>query len=266
MGLVTLFRDVFSKKEIVWDLAKADFRKRFVGSYFGIFWMFIQPIVTILIYYCVFQLGFKAMPPTEVNAPYVLWLIPGIVPWFFFNESILAGTNCLYDYNYLVKKVVFKVSILPVIKIVSCAFVHVIFIGIMFVVFILLGYVPNICWIQVVYYSFCTFVLALGVSYLTCSINVFFKDMTPLINIILQFGIWITPIMWHYSMAGKWVSILKLNPFFYITEGYRESMLNHTWFWQRPTLTIYFWVTTLAIFVMGAKLFKKLKPHFADVL
>ena len=145
MRLVRLAKDVFSKRNIVWDLAKSDFRKRFVGSYFGIFWMFVQPVVTILIYYCVFQLGFKAAPPSDIQAPYVLWLIPGIVPWFFFNEAVLAGTNALYDYNYLVKKVVFKVSILPIIKLVSCAFVHAIFAVIMCVVFVLFGYAPHIC-------------------------------------------------------------------------------------------------------------------------
>ena len=266
MRLVTLAKDVLSKRNIVWDLAKSDFRKKFVGSYFGIFWMFVQPIVTIVIYYCVFQLGFKATPPSDIDAPYVLWLIPGIIPWFFFNEAVTTGTGCLYDYSYLVKKVVFKVSILPVIKIVSCAFVHVIFIGIMVVVFLLFGYMPHICWIQVIYYSFCTFVLALGISFLTCSINAFFKDMGQIVNIILQFGMWITPIMWHYSMAERWLPLLKLNPFFYITEGYRESMLNHNWFWQRPKLTIYFWIVTAIIFVIGGKTFKKLKPHFADVL
>ena len=266
MRFVTLAKDVLSKRNIVWDLAKSDFRKKFVGSYFGVFWMFVQPVVTIVIYYCVFQLGFKSAPPSDINAPYVLWLIPGIVPWFFFSEAVTAGTGCLYDYNYLVKKVVFKVSILPVIKIVSCAFVHVIFIGIMVVVFLLFGYMPHICWIQVVYYSLCTFVLALGISFLTCSINAFFKDMGQIVSIILQFGMWITPIMWHYSMAEKWLPLLKLNPFFYITEGYRESMLNHTWFWQRPTMTLYFWIVTAVIFVIGGKTFKKLKPHFADVL
>ena len=266
MRLVRLAKDVFSKRNIVWDLAKSDFRKRFVGSYFGIFWMFVQPVVTILIYYCVFQLGFKAAPPSDIQAPYVLWLIPGIVPWFFFNEAVLAGTNALYDYNYLVKKVVFKVSILPIIKLVSCAFVHAIFAVIMCVVFVLFGYAPHICWIQILYYSLCTFVLALGISFLTCAVNVFFKDMAQLVNIILQFGMWITPIMWHYSMFPKLLPILNLNPFYYISEGYRESMLNHTWFWERPTMTLYFWGVTLVIFFIGAKVFKRLKPHFADVL
>lgn len=266
MNFIASLKDFFSKKNIIWNLAKADFKKRFAGSYFGIFWMFVQPIVTIVIYYVVFQLGFKATPPSSINAPYVLWLVPGIVPWFFFNEAVQNGTNSLFEYSYLVKKVVFKVSILPTIKVVSSMFVHVIFIGIMVCFFVIMGYMPQISWIQIIYYSFCTFMLAMGISYLTSAINVFFKDMSQIVGIILQFGMWVTPIMWHYSLLEEFLPILKLNPFFYISEGYRQSMLEGDWFWNHPKMTLYFWTVTLIIFLLGSKIFKKLKPHFADVL
>lgn len=267
MNIFTSIKDVFNKKSMIIELAKTDFKKRFAGSYFGIIWMFMQPIVTVIIYYCVFQLGFKAAPPSTINAPYVLWLIPGIVPWFYFNEAVQMGTNSLYDYDYLVKKVVFKVSIIPLIKNISCVFVHAIFIYILIAVFLLYGYSPSIYWIQILYYSFCAFVLVMGVCMITSAINVFFKDMGQIVSIILQFGMWVTPIMWDYHMFGeKFIPFLKLNPFFYISEGYRDSMLNGVWFWQRPSLTIYFWAFTLVVLLLGTKLFKKLKPHFADVL
>ena len=80
-----LFLELYQKRTMVWDLAKADFKKRFVGSYFGVAWMFVQPIVTVLIYFFVFQMGFRSVPPVP-DTPYLLWLIPGIVPWFYFSE------------------------------------------------------------------------------------------------------------------------------------------------------------------------------------
>lgn len=249
------------------NLAASDFKKRFVGSYFGVFWMFVQPIVTIIIYYCVFQLGFKTAPPTGIEVPYVLWLIPGMIPWFFINEGINMGTGCLYDYNYLVKKIVFKVSVLPVIKMVSCLFVHIIFVGIMMAVFIIFGQYPTIYWIQAIYYTACAFIISLGITFFTASINVFFKDMGQIVNILLQFGMWIAPIMWPYTMVGeKLQQILKLNPFYYIVEGYRDCFITQVWFWERYKISIYFWVVTIIIFIIGGVVFKKLKPHFADVL
>jgi ABC-type polysaccharide/polyol phosphate export permease len=87
------------------------------------------------------------------------------------------------------------------------------------------------------------------------------------VNILLQFGMWITPIMWDYHLFGEsMLKYLKLNPFFYISEGYRDSMLNHVWFWEKPVLTLYFWLVALLIFAIGTALFKRLRPHFADVL
>lgn len=267
MNIIGSAKDVINKRKIIMELAVTDFKKRFSGSYFGVFWMFVQPIVTVIIYYCVFQLGFKANPPSATDAPYVLWLIPGIVPWFYFNEAVAGGTNCLYEYNYLIKKVVFKVSIIPFIKNISCVFVHLIFIYIMLAVFLLFGYVPRLCWIQLLYYSICTFALSSGLILIAASVNVFFKDMGQIVNILLQFGMWITPIMWDYHMFGEQIiPYLKLNPFFYIVEGYRDCMLNGVWFWHHPWQTIYFWFATGCIFIFGTILFKKLRPHFADVL
>ena len=117
--LISLFRELIGKRKLVTELAKADFRKRFVGSYFGIVWMFIQPMVTIAIYAFIFgEHGMKNAPPVP-GATYVIWLTPGIIPWFYFSEILNTGTNCLQEYHYLVKKVVFQVEMLPVIKPVS---------------------------------------------------------------------------------------------------------------------------------------------------
>ena len=266
MNFFRNMKDMYGNRRMIYSLARDDFKKRFVGSYFGIFWMFVQPVVTILIYYVVFQLGFKATPPSSINAPYVLWLVPGIMPWFFFSEAVLGGTNALYDYDYLVKKVVFNINVLPVIKVVSSMIVHVIFVIITIEFFLIMGYVPSLPWIQIVYYSFCTFILAVAISYFTSAINVFFKDMGQIVNILLQFGMWLTPIMWHYSMMEDFLPILKLNPFFYISEGYRSCMLDGGWFWEKPRLTVYFWIVTFVLLFIGTRVFKKLKVHFADVL
>ena len=241
--VISLMKEIVRKRKLIWDLAKADFRKRFVGSYFGMVWMLVQPIVTVLIYFFIFQVGFKSVPPVP-GVPYVLWLIPGIVPWFFYSEALNCVTGCLQEYSYLVKKVVFQVEILPIIKLISC--------------------------IQILYYSFAAAMLALAFGYLTSAINVFFKDMAQIVSICLQFGMWLTPIMYQETMfadkAPWFVTILKLNPFYYVVAGYRDSMLTGNWFWERPKLGIYFWVVTLVIGLLGLRVFKRLRPHFSDVL
>ena len=122
----------------------------------------------------------------------------------------------------------------------------------------------------VLYYTFAASVLALGLGYFTASVNVFFKDMAQIVGICLQFGIWLSPIMYHESMFTDrmpWMEpIFKLNPFYYIVTGYKDSMITGNWFWERPKLTLYYWAFTLIVLLCGLKMFKKLRPHFSDVL
>lgn len=260
-----MVNDIYTSKSLIINLSKNDFKNRFSGSYLGITWAFVQPIVVVIIYWFVFEVGFKSAPINDF--PYLLWLIAGIIPWFFFNEGLMNATNTFLEYSYLVKKVVFKISVLPVVKIMSAFYVHIFFIVFANIIYIIYGYMPTIYMIQSLYYSFCTFVLVLGISYITSSIVIFFKDLGQIVSILLQFGMWMTPIMYSEDMMpGSIRWILKINPMYYIVEGYRDSFIRHVWFWDRYNQTIYFWVLTLLILTIGMVTFKKLKPHFSDVL
>ncbi|MBE6023232.1 MAG: ABC transporter permease [Cellulosilyticum sp.] len=262
---ILIFKEVNNNKMLIWKLSRNDFKTKYAGSYLGVIWAFVQPIVTVVIYWFVFQVGFKSAPMNDF--PYVLWLIAGMVPWFFYNEALLNATSSLLEYNYLVKKVVFKISILPIVKIMSSLYVHIFFIVFANIVYLIVGYLPSIYMIQVIYYSFCTFFLVLGISYATSAIIIFFKDLGQIVNILLQFGMWLTPIMWSYEMLpSEYQWILKLNPMYYIVEGYRDAFIRHVWFWERYNQTIYFWCVALVLFGVGTLIFKKLKVHFADVL
>lgn len=266
--MFSLIVEIIKNRKMIFDLAKSDFKKRFAGSFFGVVWMFVQPLATVLVYTLIFQVGFKSVPPIP-NIPYVVWLITGLVPWFYFQDTLIQNTNCLYEYNYLVKKVVFNVELLPVIKMISCMFAHICFIFIMFLVLIIAKVPITINYIFIIYYSMMLSILTLGLSYFTSAINVFFKDMSQIVNILLQFGIWMCPIMFDESLfanrAPFVLKLLKLNPFYYIVKGYRYSLIGAE-FNSFPKLTVYYIVVMTIVFYFGYKLFKGLKKHFADVL
>ena len=268
--VISLAKEIVRKRKMILYLSKADFRKRFVGSYFGVVWMFLQPLVTVAIYWFIFgEYGMKTTPPVP-NASYVVWLVPGLVPWFFYSEALNAITGCLQEYNYLVKKVVFQVEVLPLIKLTSCLMVHGFFILIMLALYGVTGQPFLATWVQILYYTFAAAALALAIGYFTSAVNVFFKDMANIVGICLQFGIWLTPIMYDetiFTSRAPWVATaLKLNPFYYIVAGYRDSMLTGHWFWERPTMTLYYWGVTIVVMLVGLKMFKRLRPHFSDVL
>ena len=265
-SVLQLVTDLNNNRSLIWNLAKNDFKTKYAGSYLGIIWAFINPVITILIYWFVFQYGLKAGSPVQ-DTFYIFWLMSGLIPWFFFQDSLINATNCMLEYSYLVKKVVFKISVLPIIKIFSAIFVHLVFIGFLIIVGIIQGKYPDFMVLQLIYYSLCTFFLVLGLSYTTSSVVLFFKDLSQLIGIFLQIGMWMTPIMWSYSiLPDRYQWLAKLNPMYYIVEGYRDTLINKVWFWDRYFQTVYFWVLVIGIFVLGSVIFKKLKPHFSDVL
>ena len=258
--------ELHQNRKLIMRLAKNDFKTKYAGSYLGIVWAFVQPVVTILVYWFVFSTMRAGMTR---QVPYVLWMIAGMVPWFFFQDSLNNGTNSLVEYSYLVKKVVFKISILPIVKLVSALFVHLFFIAVVLVLYTAMGYFPGLSVIQVVYYSFSMFILVLGITYLTSAVVVFFRDLSQIISICLQVGVWLTPIMWNFEdlhLSGIITYIFKLNPMYYIVEGYRDALITGRWFWERPVLTLYYWVFTLVVFWLGTRVFKRLRVHFADVL
>ena len=263
---------VYESRKLIARLSVNDFKTKFAGSYLGLIWAFVQPVITILVYWFVFEKGMKPAAIRDAagtEVPYVLWLIAGMVPWFFFSDALSGGTRALLEYSYLVKKVVFKIDIVPIVKIVSAVFVHLFFLAFAVLLYTLYGYYPDVYTLQVLYYSICLFVLVMGISYLTSAVVVFFRDLNQVINIVLQVGVWVTPIMWNIDtmdISPVLKNLLKLNPLYYIVQGYRDAFIGKVAFFERWELTIYFWVVTIVFVVLGTHVFKKLRMHFADVL
>ncbi len=269
--LLQLIQELLQNRRLIWKLSKNDFKTKYAGSYLGVIWAFVQPVVTIVLYAVVFGILMPSkaemLSDGNMDIPFILYLTAGLVPWLYFSEALTSGTTSFKVYNYLVKKVVFKVSILPIIRVISSAFVHLAFIVLIMILNISMGNYPSIYWLQILYFSFCTFVFTLALTYATSSIVVFFKDLNQLIGIFLQVGIWATPIMWYITSAPESIhTILKLNPMFYIVDGYRNALFEHTWFWNDFYSTMYFWIITATLSAVGILIFKRLKPHFADVL
>ena len=232
-----LISEIIQNRRLIRTLAKNDFKTKFSGSYLGTVWAFVQPVITVLIYWFVFDMaiGARAQIRGELPLPYV------------------------------------HIDILPVVKIFSSIFVHVFFVAVAVLLFLLYGYFPDLYVLQALYYSAGVLLLALGMSYFTSAVSVFFPDVRQIVNIGLQIGVWATPIMWDINDMKEKIPeavliIMKCNPLYYIVLGYREAFIDKVWFWEHPGMTLYFWGFTLTVCLLGVKVFKRLKVHFADVL
>ena len=104
--MLDFLKAIFQNKALLWSLTKNDFKQKYLGNFLGVAWAFIQPTATIMIFWFVFQVGFKSQPVDDF--PFILWLVAGMFPWFFFAEGLSTGTNSIVANSFLVKKVVFS--------------------------------------------------------------------------------------------------------------------------------------------------------------
>lgn len=263
--LKEFIKDIVTSRALILKLAKNDFNARYKGSFFGIAWAVISPLLTVLIYWFVFQVGFKSSNIEDI--PFILWFIPGIIPWFYFSEALGVVTSCFLEYSYLVKKMVFKISILPIVKLLSLITINLLFVVLAFIFYFAYGNSFHLHNFQIFYYYFCLLFLSFGITLFTSTVMVFFKDMSQVIGIVLQFGFWLTPIVWNMNILSPTLTkFFKLNPMIYIVDGFRDTFIYKQWFFDKPLYTLYFWCVSILILFGGMIVFKKLKPHFSDVL
>ena len=258
-------RLIYLQKNLIFLMAKREVANQYVGSLFGFTWTFVQPVVMILVFWIVFSVGFRVQPKNDV--PFVVWLTAGMAIWFVFADIINGSSNLIVSHSHLIKKTLFHSQILPIIKIVSSLITHAVFVIVLLGLIIIQGLPFSFYYFQSFYYIFGMSLLALGISWIVSSLNVFLRDVGQVVAIALQVGFWATPIFWDiHIMPVEYQTAFKLNPMFYIVQGYRESFIYFIPFWNHPIQTIYFWFLTITVFVVGGLIFKKLKIQFPDVL
>lgn len=258
-------KDIWTERKVLYELAKNDFKSKYTNSLLGIVWAFALPLIMVLVLWFVFEVQFKSSPMDGM--PFILWYMPAYLVWTFFTDAFGMASGCIAEYAYLVKNMRFRVSALPIVKIISASFVHAFFVAFIFVIYGVYGHAPRINNIQVIYYYLALVLYLIGLAWITSALSVFSKDTLSVVNLIVQVGFWATPIVWSMEAMPETVqNILRLNPMFYICNGYREAFCTDIWFYQHHIWTVYFWVFTLVQLVIGGYVFTRLRPQFADLL
>ncbi len=268
MGFIAYMRDIVRSRRLILELTKREFRARHLGSAFGLLWAFIQPAVMLLIYFTVFNGPMKTVPKAG-DPPFIVMLLSGLVPWFILSDCMMSGTGVIMDNQFLVKKVVFRISLLPIVRLISHLPVHLFFVIVLTFAFWCYGYPPTWFSLQLFYFLFSLMVLGLAWSLLVSAIMPFLRDLGQIVSVLMQILFWLTPLVWqveNVTWSENHKQLFYLNPFFYIVQGYRDSMVKHVAFWHHPVALAYFWCFTGLLLTLGAVVFARLQSHFADVL
>ena len=265
MSFLSILGDHWRNRGMFWRLAKNDFRARYATSVLGVAWAFIQPLCMLLVLWFVFQVGLRS---TDIGGiPFIIWYAPAYLVWAFFQDAVTYMTGSVREYRYLVRKVNFRITLIPTVRLTPSVFVHLGFWVVILCLNLLYGNRPHPANLQVFYYFFCAIALSWGLGMLCASVAPFAGDIQSIVAVVLNVGFWATPIVWNIdNLSGTAATILKLNPMYYVCNGYRDAFLTHIPFWQHGKATLVFWGITLVLVLLGSWLYKKMCPIFADVL
>lgn len=261
---VDFFRQIWLKRTLIYELTKRDFKVKYSANIFGFSWSVMEPVAMMVILWFVFT---YLRTGTSTTVPYSLFLLTGIIAYDFVNKSMNATVKSIKAYSFLIQKVNFRMAVIPIVKLFSEIFIHLIVLLIVVIIMIFSHLSFSFYWFQVFYYLFAAMVLLIGISWATSSIALFFPDISYIITIIMRLAFFFTPIFWSSeNLTGKFAAYIRLNPLYYIVNGYRDSLLYHVGFWEKPGETIQYWAITFVFLVIGVSVFKRLRPHFADVI
>ncbi len=265
---VEIIKDHLQYKQQIFKLAKADLVKTYRGAALGWAWAVIKPAVTIFVYWFTFQVGIRGIGKEVEGFPYFLWLISGIIPWFYINDMLVQGTESIRRYSYLVTKMKFPISTIPTFVSISKLLVNLFLIIIMILIFVFMGYAPDIYIIQLPIYILLSFLMFTAFSLFASLLACMSKDFANLVKSLVTAVFWLSGIVWNVNTIDiGWLKVLlKANPVTYIVEGFRNCFIHKVWIWESPkTLLCFLGILTILI-IISVLLYKKLRKEIPDVL
>ena len=248
--------------ELLLNLTKREVRGRYSQSFFGVAWAIVQPLSAMVVFTLVFSRVAKI--PSD-GVPYPIFVYAALVPWFFFSNSVASGTLSLVTYRNIVTKTYFPREIVPLSQVCSrfidFAAAAVFYAG--FMAYYRVGLGP---WALMAPVFFGLLVLfTVGLTLATSSLNVFYRDVNPVVQIALQLWLYLTPVAYPLSKTSarlRWLYVL--NPLTAIVEGFRSSLIfNRAPDWTIVSISA---ALTLALFASAFVMFKRMDRYFADVI
>ncbi len=251
----------------IFKLAKADIIKTYKGAALGWLWAIIKPVITILVYWFVFTIGLKGSHQIN-NHPFWIWLVVGIIPWFYISEVLTQGTDAIRKYSYLVTKMNFPVSTIPTFVNISKLIIHLIMLLITIVILWIQGYPPSIYYLQLPLYIILMFLFFTMWSLFAAPLAAISKDFSNLIKSFITVLFWLSGIIYDpHTINIRWIkTLLLINPVTFLAEGYRNTLIFKVWFfeniWSLLGFMIIFWIMIL----LSLTIYQRLRKEIPDVL
>jgi lipopolysaccharide transport system permease protein len=259
-------RKIYIQRSLIRNFVARDLRARYIGSFIGIFWSVIHPIVLLATYTFVFSyiFGVKPEPDAGTNS-FALVLFCGILPWLFFQDTLQRSSTIIIENTNLVTKTLFPSEILPLVVLLSGFVNHLIGFAILLCIILFVIGKISILILLIPVYIFFLMIFTIGISWFIASLNVFIRDASQILSVILMFWFWSTPIFYPIEKFPKsLIFLVHCNPLACVVFGYRDCLLRM----KTPDLgkLAIFAIISLLVFSAGGTFFRKTKREFVDIL
>ena len=260
---------IWLQHDLIRNFVVRDLRARYIGSFMGFFWSVIHPLVLLASYAFVFMVIFGATAPADSGTNnFPLFLFCGILPWLFFQDTLQRSSTVIIENANLISKTVFPTEILPLTVLLAGLVNHLIGFAILLgIILFVLGKI-SVFILMIPVYLAVLMLFTLGLAWFVSSLNVFIRDISQVLTVILTFWFWFTPIFYSYSRIpekyAKYSSFLRWNPLANTVTGYRDCLLGM----RMPDLKLLglHALAAAAVFVAGGLFFRYIKREFVDVL
>lgn len=248
--------------ELLVNLTKREVKGRYSQSLFGVAWAIAQPLATMAVFTLVFS---RLARVPSGGVPYPIFAYAALVPWFFFSNSVNSGTLSLVTYRNIVTKTYFPREVVPLAQVCS-RLVDFFAAAALYAVLMIYYGIGLDRWFLLTPAFFALLVLfTTGVTLATSAVNVFYRDVNPIVQIALQLWLYLTPVAYPLSaVPERFRPFFMLNPLSAIVEGFRSVVVfGRPPDWRLVALAS---AITLFIFVTALVTFKRMDKYFADVI
>lgn len=255
-----MFKELYKYREFIKTSIKKEFRGKYKKSFLGVLWSFLNPLCQLLVYALVFPFILRV----DVEN-YTMFLVVALIPWTFFNMTVMQSAASVVTNGGIIKKVYFPREILPLSVATSNLLNFFITSGLVLIALLISGIGITSSILMLPFVILIQYILQLGIAFILSSITVFVRDIEHIMNIFIMLMFYMSPIVYSTDMIpDKFVPLFKLNPMFHIIGYYREIL-----YFQRipklSSMSIMLGVSSI-ILVVGYKIFVKLQKRFAEEL
>lgn len=254
-----MFKELYKYRELLRTNVKKEIRGKYKGSFLGVLWSFVNPLLMTLVYAIVFPFLLRSTEPH-----YVTFVIIGVLPWTWFTNVIAVGTTTILSNAGIIKKVYFPREILPI-SVVTSGMVNFLISCLIIIIFLLcsgIGLSFYILFLPLIVIT--QYLLSLGIILITGAIDIYVRDLEYIVNFLVTMLFYATPILYSPSMfKGTFLEfIFKINPMSIIINAYRDIFFYQS---MPHVKTLIVLIIICIIFCyFSLKIFKKLSKGFAE--